>query len=130
MILALRTDKPEAELYLINGLKVVDETRWEAHRELSNTLLIKIEALLLKNELKISDLKGIVVYQGPGSFTGLRIGITAANTLAYSLNIPIAAAPDEDWLNKALAALDSGKKLSSVIVPEYGAAPHITAPRK
>ncbi len=69
------------------------------------------------------------MYEGPGSFTGLRIGITVANTLAYSLNIPIAGAEGESWLDDSLANL-SGMTEPTVILPKYGSDAHITKPRK
>lgn len=129
MILALRTDKPEAELYLFNDGQQIDRLAWHAHRELSDTVLIKIDELLNNNSLSKTDLKGIIIYQGPGSFTGLRIGISVANTLAYSLNIPIAAAAGEAWIQKSLEAV-AQKNQPEVVVPEYGSDVHITQPRK
>ena len=129
MILALRTDKPEAELYLYDSKTEVDSYRWQAHRQLSDTLLVKIEDILKSNGVTILALTGICVYQGPGSFTGLRIGITVANTLAYSLNIPIAGATDEDWLAVSLKLLKL-QTTSQIIMPVYGSEPNITSPRK
>ncbi len=129
MILGLRTDKPEAELYLYNGTDIKAEVRWQAHRELSDTLLRKIEELLSTNGTKLSDLTGIVVYEGPGSFTGLRIGISIANTLAYSLNIPIAGAEGDNWQEVSLKKLVNTES-PTVIIPKYGSEAHITKPRK
>jgi tRNA threonylcarbamoyladenosine biosynthesis protein TsaB len=129
MILALRTDKPEAELYLYDNSKQIDSLLWHAHRELSDTLLIKVDELLERNQSSKQDLRGIVVYQGPGSFTGLRIGISVANTLAYILGIPIAAATNSTWLSDGLKKLHTSHH-SHVIVPEYGSEAHITQPRK
>jgi tRNA threonylcarbamoyladenosine biosynthesis protein TsaB len=129
MILALRTDKPEAELYLYEAENQLQKITWQAHRELSDTLLTKIDELLGLEAKRLSDLTGIVVYQGPGSFTGLRIGISVANTLAYSLKIPISAATNEDWLAEALKNLPAQAK-PQIIMPEYGSEAHITAPRK
>lgn len=48
-----------------------------------------IDNILKENNLNVKDIKDIVAVNGPGSFTGLRIGLSAAKTLAYSLNIPI-----------------------------------------
>jgi tRNA threonylcarbamoyladenosine biosynthesis protein TsaB len=47
------------------------------------------EVLLAEHNLKLNDLTGIHVNTGPGSFTGLRVGITIANTLGSLLKIPI-----------------------------------------
>ena len=55
----------------------------------SEKLHLFIEKCLLKANLGVSDLKAINVSKGPGSFTGLRIGVSAAKGLAYGLNIPL-----------------------------------------
>ena len=130
MILALRTDKPEAELYLYKDTAtLVDSHSWLAHLELSDTLLEKIEMILLKNDQTLDELTGICIYQGPGSFTGLRIGITVANTLAYALNIPIVGAEGEAWLAESMSKIGS-QNVPQVIMPTYGSEAHITKPRK
>lgn len=51
--------------------------------------LVLIEKLLKENNLSLIDLAGIEVNTGPGSFTGLRVGISIANTLGTFLKIPI-----------------------------------------
>ena len=56
-------------------------------------LTSEIENLLSSCNLSVSDLNYIAVSLGPGSFTGLRIGIAAAKTLSYTLNIPIIGIP-------------------------------------
>ena len=130
MILALRTDKPEAELYLYADAKEqVDSLTWLAHRELSDTLLEKIEILLKRNSQSLDKITGICVYKGPGSFTGLRIGITVANTLAYSLQIPIIGSTGDTWLTNCLRNLTVQSR-TTAILPEYGSEAHITQPRK
>ena len=129
MILALKTDQPEAELYLLSEDKVLSSYHWHAHRQLSNTLLEKIEVLLKDSNQKLVALTGVIVYKGPGSFTGLRIGIATMNTLSYSLNIPIVGTTTEEWLaigKKALLDTQDG----SYVQPLYGSAPTITKPKK
>ena len=128
MILGIKTDQPEATICLYNG-KNIELYSWQAHRQLSDTIHIKIQDLLNKNSIDYSNLTGLVVFIGPGSFTGLRIGITVANTLAYSLNIPIVGTNGEDWFNSGLNMLKKGKN-SKIIQPEYGAPVHITQPKK
>lgn len=129
MTLGIRSDKPEAELYLIKEGEVKKSYTWQAHRQLSDTLLSTIEDFLKTNNLTLSSLESVVVYSGPGSFTGLRIGITVANTLAYALKIPIASGSNEDWLEKALRLVNN-EVSPKVVVPEYGSEVHITKPRK
>lgn len=55
----------------------------------SQELLPKINKLLESHKVKLSNLKAIAVFQGPGSYTGLRVGISVANALAWSLDIPV-----------------------------------------
>ncbi len=54
-------------------------------------LHVFIEEVLLESSVQFSNLKAIAVSQGPGSYTGLRIGISAAKGLCYSLDIPMIA---------------------------------------
>lgn len=130
MILTIRTDKPDAEIGLFTpaGEEIVYDT-WYAHRELADTLLLRIRDLLQKQGKSFTDVAGVVVFQGPGSFTGLRIGITVANTFAYAREIPIVGVMDEDWIAVGVKRLSKGEN-SKIILPEYGAEAHITAPRK
>ena len=127
--LALRTDKPEAELYLYRDGKKLAEIKWPAHRQLAETLNSQIQQILDKSSISYDELEGIAVYKGPGSFTGLRIGLSVANALAYAQKIPIAAAGGEDWLKQGLGALKDGAS-DKVAIPEYGAEANITKPRK
>jgi tRNA threonylcarbamoyladenosine biosynthesis protein TsaB len=129
IILTIRTDKPEAEVGLYNGDKQVAYETWLAHRQLAETLHSKIEALLKKQQKDWSDLQGIVCYQGPGSFTGLRIGLTVGNALAYSYTIPIVAVQDPQWLEAGIRRLLNGED-DKQAQPFYGAEAHITAQKK
>ncbi len=128
IIVALRTDAPDAELHVISDDKRLDET-WYAHRELSSTLLTHISNLLAKVPAQVADVKGIVIYQGPGSFTGLRIGFSVANALGASLNIPVVATGGDDWLERGRAALQSTSTFVPV-EPFYGSDAHITPQKK
>ena len=58
------------------------------HRHGSH-LLPAIESLIADEHLAMADLAGIVVGLGPGAFTGLRVGLATAKTLAHALGIPI-----------------------------------------
>jgi tRNA threonylcarbamoyladenosine biosynthesis protein TsaB len=129
MILTIRTDKLESELGLFEGdTKLAYET-WEAHRKLADTIHLKLKGLLGGQNKSLKDISGIVVFKGPGSFTGLRIGMSVANALAYSLGVPVAAAGGEDWIQDGMTRLQEHPKTQPV-TPEYGQDPHITKPRK
>ena len=129
IILTIRTDKPEAELGLFDEQIKLAYEEWHAHRELSNTLLQKLTDILASQGKTLADVQGIVCFQGPGSFTGLRIGLTVANTLAYSLSVPIVATMDEQWIQKGIERLHAGED-DHITLPHYGADAHITLPRK
>lgn len=125
LILTIRTDKPEAEIGLFNNQTKLAYISWQAHRELSSTIHLKIKEMLGQNKLELKDLRGIVVFKGPGSFTGLRIGISVANALAYALNIPILASATDDWVNIGVSRLMNNQN-EQMALPEYGCEPHIT----
>jgi tRNA threonylcarbamoyladenosine biosynthesis protein TsaB len=127
LTLCIRTDKPEAELYLFDGDKKLAELIWLAHKELSNTLLVKSEELLRSSDKSLQDLEKIAVFEGPGSFTGLRIGASMANALAYGLGIPVVTAGGDGWIKDCLAYTDSTYRPVSVV---YGSEPHITLQKK
>lgn len=129
IVLCLRTDKPEAELAIYRDGKLVTEESWQAHRLLAETLHIKIRDLLKSAQLKLEDLDGLVAYQGPGSFTGLRIGLSVANALAHSLNISVAGTTGDGWQAEGLKQLEAGQG-EKTVMPEYGGAVHTTQPRK
>lgn len=130
MIVAIRTDKPEAEvsIFAAGGARLSDY-HWQAHRELSATLLTVLRDELAKQHKTFADISGVVVFAGPGSFTGLRIGITVANTLAYSNSVPIVGTSGEHWQQTGLDKLRAGQN-DRLVLPEYGAEAHITLPRK
>lgn len=55
----------------------------------SQVLLPLIDKLLKENKLEFKDLKKIEVDKGPGSFTGIRVGVSVANALGFALKIPV-----------------------------------------
>ena len=125
LTLTIRTDKPEAELGLYADSKQLKYGTWLAHRELAETIHLKLAELLKGQQRDLKDISGIVVFQGPGSFTGLRIGITVANALASGLNVPIVASKGQSWLEDGIKTLKKGHN-DHIALPEYGAEPHIT----
>lgn len=63
-------------------------------------VLSGIESLLAKNSLKLNDITGIRVATGPGSYTGLRVGASIANTLSWICNIPVNDKPIGTYITK------------------------------
>jgi tRNA threonylcarbamoyladenosine biosynthesis protein TsaB len=129
IMLTIRTDKPEAELGLFKGHDKLAYSTWPAHRQLSETIHAKIRELLEAHEYTLHDIQGVAVYKGPGSFTGLRIGISVANTLADSLEVPIVGAVGERWTESACTELGQGSD-QHIVLPEYGAPARTTKQKK
>lgn len=129
LILGMRTDKPDAELYILDDHHQVDSIVWQAHRKLAETLHTQIRALFDKNQKSLDSLDGIVIYEGPGSFTGLRIGMSVANALSYSLAIPVIACGADSWLGDGIEKLLAGEA-PTLALPHYGSSVHVTQPKR
>jgi tRNA threonylcarbamoyladenosine biosynthesis protein TsaB len=128
-ILTIRTDKPEAEIGLYEGNTQIAYETWQAHRQLAETIHTKIRELLEGQNMSIHNIGGLALYKGPGSFTGLRIGASVADALAYSLNAPIVSVSGDGWQTEGVKRLLSGED-DKIVQLEYGAPVHITAQKK
>lgn len=130
MILAIRTDNPEAEigLFFDTGQKR-QYKKWQAHRQLAESIHKEIDSLLKAENKGWKDISGIVCFKGPGSFTGLRIGLTVGNALAYSFGVPVVGESGEGWIDSGIKRISAGDD-EKIAVPEYGRNPHITAQKK
>lgn len=130
-ILSLKTDSPEAETGLYDDNQHIGHINWQAHRQLAETLHARIALLLSRFNKNLEDLEGVVVFAGPGSFTGLRIGVSVANALAYSLGVPIAGSTGKDWIQTGFEQLKLTPATNTLsVLPEYGSPVHTTLPRK
>lgn len=128
-ILTIRTDKPEAEIGLYQNETQLAYDTWHAHRELAETIHAKIADLCQGQSKNLNDIEGIVFFKGPGSFTGLRIGASVGNALAYGLGVPIVASSGDDWQAAGIARLLAGEQ-STTALPEYGAPAFTTVQKK
>ncbi|MFA6492675.1 MAG: tRNA (adenosine(37)-N6)-threonylcarbamoyltransferase complex dimerization subunit type 1 TsaB [Patescibacteria group bacterium] len=86
----------------------------------SADLLVTIKEILDKENLTLQNLKAILVNCGPGSFTGVRVGVTVANTLAWTLDIPIFGFKDGEQ-DKVLTKISKNRqnKFSKIVLPFY-----------
>ena len=82
-----------ANKLLVVGLakegKVIDKTIYEAWQRQSEMMVPEIDTIMKRNNVKKEDIDSIVVGVGPGSYTGIRIALTIAKTMAYALRIPL-----------------------------------------
>ncbi len=128
MILLLDTSTPVCKLTLVDDDNR-SEHEWRADRQLAKGLLAWLNERLNMSDKTWQDITAIGAFKGPGSFTGLRIGLTVLNTLADSLSVPIVAATGDTWQNDVLTRLRKGEN-DRVALPYYGSEAHITTPRK
>ncbi len=128
MIILIDTSASTCCLTLISGRERTSY-EWGAGRTLARYLLGFLRDKLKERSATFQDISGIGVMKGPGSFTGLRIGMTVMNTLADSLSVPIVGEQGEGWQTRALERLKLGQD-DQIILPKYGSEAHTTKPRK
>lgn len=128
MILLWNSANMTVHFVLIDGNKRYDY-EWLAGRELARDMLAYVQGRLAEHDANFASLQGIGVFRGPGSYTGLRIGLTVLNTLASSLAMPIVGAIGDNWQAEVLHRLVSGED-DKIVLPEYGGEAHITKPKK
>jgi tRNA threonylcarbamoyladenosine biosynthesis protein TsaB len=85
-----------ASLALHDGARVRVELSWESPDHHTVELTPRIAGMLAQLEVKVSDWAGIAVSLGPGSFTGLRVGLAAAKGLAISRGLKLVGVPTLD----------------------------------
>ena len=93
LILAIDSSSRIGSLAVVRGHSIVAEASWTAHGPGGSLHLDLAARLLADHELKLSHLQGIVVATGPGSFTGIRAGISVGQGLAEALSIPLVGVP-------------------------------------
>lgn len=108
--LFIDTHSSNIVLILYKDKKIIKKITQESNMSHSVYCLPLIKELLEGNKLELKDLSLLLVVNGPGSFTGIRIGMTIAKTIAYSLNIPIKLI--DSLLIKALNIDESTKYIS------------------
>ncbi len=108
LTLGIDTSTEVGSLGLVNEDDFLGEINLYLQHRHSERIIVNIDHLLRETEHKVQDLEGMAVGVGPGSFTGLRIGVTTARTMAQFLEIPITGISTLDIL--AYNILSSEKK--------------------
>lgn len=137
MLLVIDTstaDRMSVALASIVGVLVSRITQKTAFDQ-SRRILPSIEKILQKKKVSLKKLTGIVVVNGPGGFTSLRVGVTTANALGYGLGIPVVGLSHTDHGDLADITKQGAKELrekrtkQSIAIPQYGSEPTITKPK-
>ncbi|MFB0559145.1 MAG: tRNA (adenosine(37)-N6)-threonylcarbamoyltransferase complex dimerization subunit type 1 TsaB [Dehalococcoidales bacterium] len=89
MQLAIDTSTDTASLALVQDGEVLAELTWHCRQNHTVELMPNLAHLLNQANLDLKSTSGIIVARGPGSFNGLRVGVSTAKGLAFSLGIPI-----------------------------------------
>jgi tRNA threonylcarbamoyladenosine biosynthesis protein TsaB len=105
IVLGIESSTPIASVAVVSEEKLLGEITLNIGLTHSEQLLPLIDELLRQTKLKSADLGGIAIAGGPGSFTGLRIGMATAKGLAQGLAVPIVSIPTL----LALAYLETGR---------------------
>lgn len=116
MILFIDTHDELITVGLKNGEELYLKTQ-ESEYSHSIYTMPMIESLFKDNNFNVKDLKKIIVVNGPGSFTGIRIGLSIAKTMAYALNIDINTISS---LTAYLISNNNGEKRRAVIEDNKG----------
>ena len=102
MLLAIDTSTTQAGIALYDG-QVQAEVAWRAGRDHGRQLLPVIHETLARLGLTPTDLTAIGAARGPGSFTGLRVGLSVGRGLAFALGLPLYGIGSQDILAAGLA---------------------------
>ncbi len=89
MILCIETATSVCSAALINKRGVVSVKESQENKSHAFILTVLIEELLTKTDIEVKNLDAVAVSKGPGSYTGLRIGVSVAKGIAYAASIPL-----------------------------------------
>lgn len=108
-LLAVDTSTDYLSLAVMSKGSMIARIHKKAPRSHSSLLMPMIDRILKKSKIKLKCLDGFCLSIGPGSFTGLRIGVTTIKALAFALKKPVVAVPTLD------AIAENGKKVRGIL---------------
>lgn len=115
-VLSIDTSNYTLGVALLDGDQVKGEYMTNLKKNHSVRVMPAIEALMNDCDIKPADLSKIVVAKGPGSYTGVRIGVTIAKTLAWTLNIPLVGISSLE-----VSAASAGRYFDGAVSPLFDA---------
>lgn len=115
-VLAIDTSNYTLGVALLDGGQVKGEYITNLKKNHSVRVMPAIEALMNDCDIKPAELSKIVVAKGPGSYTGVRIGVTIAKTLAWTLNIPLVGISSLE-----VSAATAGRYFEGAVSPLFDA---------
>jgi len=115
-VLAIETSQTAGSVALLENGQLVAESLLPATERSAKTLAPAIDAILRETNWEPSSLGLIVVVRGPGSFTGLRIGVTTAKMLALALDRPLISVLTNDVLAEQVRQAMSAAALQGITI--------------
>lgn len=114
-ILAIDTSTLVLSVAVVEEGKVLGEVTTNLHKTHSERLMPTVARLLEDLAMGLSDIEAVTVTSGPGSYTGIRIGVTTAKTLAWARGLPL-------YSESSLTVLAmNGKRFPGLVVPLFDA---------
>lgn len=114
-ILCLDTSSKFLSLAVAEDHKILSQTHRLLDRKHSLQLVSMIDKILKKAKLSLKKIDGFCVGRGPGSFTGLRIGITAIKGFAFVIKKPVVAIPSLDILAQNAHLLRNQVQICAIV---------------
>lgn len=122
MVLIIDTTDKVCEVGLFDGANI-DLIKWQWKKDTGSEVLKNLEQLLKKHKKNLQDIGAFCVNQGPGSYTGTRLGIVIANTLGWANSIPVIGYSNQNlevFLPNILKKINSKEfKFNHFPIPKY-----------
>jgi tRNA threonylcarbamoyladenosine biosynthesis protein TsaB len=122
--LLIDTSSNQLAIGIADDYEVVYKIQYPALQKQSELATVEINKALKKLDIDVSELKRIIVTKGPGSYTGVRVGLTIAKIMSYVHSIPVCAISTLQALvgtePKAIAVLDAKSDKAYIGVYNYG----------
>jgi tRNA threonylcarbamoyl adenosine modification protein YeaZ len=122
--LLIDTSSNQLAIGIADDYEVVYKVQYPALQKQSELATVEISKALKKLDIDVSELKRIIITKGPGSYTGVRVGLTIAKVMSYVHSIPVCAVSTLQALvgmePKALALLDAKSDKAYLGVYNYG----------
>ena len=111
-ILLITTALQEASVGIAVDGKLIDQISNLSQKEHASFLHPAIQSICKKNDITLKSLKAVSVINGPGSYTGLRVGLSAAKGICYANQIPLICINTLEWI-----AFGNREQSKDLIVP-------------
>jgi len=113
IVLGIDTSGYANAVGVVDGRKILADVTYEAKTDSLEQIVLNIDSTLQSSGLELQDVQGIGVGLGPGSWTGIRVGVTVGKMLAFSLGKPVCGVPTLEAL--AYSVRDESSPIYAII---------------